>query len=136
MASAIVHSWRPGSGIVPSTVAPESIAASGTPFEWMVRFSVRSAGWPGAGRRGCASTTNAFPAFCVPVPLMSAVTCTCQIPGESNRTFSASYTPRAVEGSVIVGDEPDPCGVPGVGMNVAVASGPACGAIGCCSVPR
>ena len=114
MASAIVHSWRFRSGIEPSMEARESIAARGTPFEWMVRFSVRRAGWPGAGSAGAACTRNAFRAIWVPDPAISAVTRTNHTPGASNVTFSASYTPRAV--SVIVGPEPVPGGVPGVGM--------------------
>ena len=68
IARAIVHSWSSGSGIEPLVAARESIAASGTPFESTVRFSVGCARSPGAGSDGCSCTANDACAVCGPSP--------------------------------------------------------------------
>ena len=70
--------------------ARESIAASGTPFEPIVRFSVGCARSPGAGRSGCSSTAKEASAVCGPRPSTSAVTPATQNPAVSNTTSVAT----------------------------------------------
>ena len=66
------------------------MAASGTPFECSVRFSVGCARSPGAGSDGCSCTANEACAVCVPNPWTSAVTSATQTPAVSNTTSVAS----------------------------------------------
>jgi len=90
IACAMVARWSSGSGILPSVTARESIAASGTPLEASVRFSVAGAGSPGAGSAGSSATAKEAAAVRGPSPCTSTPTSTRQNPARSKVTPLAS----------------------------------------------